>query len=416
MPSSALIGDYVLDVLNIFVRVVIFCLGLFFVASAIRSAVRILVLPRSAQDKIGRTVFRSMRLLFNLRASKVTTYEERDSIMALYAPVSLLLLPVVWLAIVLLGYQLIYWSLGVRGWIQAFRVSGSSLLTLGFATVDQLAISALAFSEAAIGLIVVALLIAYLPTMYSAFQRREAAVTMLEVRAGSPPSAVEMIERFNRLGRMDKLSETWARWEEWFVDIEETHTSLAALAFFRSPQGHRSWVTAAGAVLDAAALCQSTLDLPPDPQASLCIRAGYLALRYIGSFFEIEYNDQPQPTDPISIARFEFDAVYDRLAQVGLPLKPDRDDAWKNFRGWRINYDTVLLALAALTMAPEAPWSSDRSLRLLPNRQKQWRTSPSPGIPRHSFTSGHNSSKLTEQERFRSVDESRGSNRGNPKA
>ena len=358
------------ELLNTLVRVLVFCLGLWVVASAIRSAVRILVLPRSARDRIGQTVFRLSRKVFNLRASKVTTYAERDSIMALYAPVSLLLLPVVWLVIILFGYQLIYWALGVRGWIQAFRVSGSSLLTLGIASVDQLVLTALTFSEAAIGLIVVALLIAYLPTMYGAFQRREAAVTMLEVRAGSPPSAVEMLERFHRLGRMDKLTETWTRWEEWFVDIEETHTSLAALAFFRSPQGHRSWITAAGAVLDAASLCQSTLDLPPDPQASLCIRAGYLALRYIGSFFQIEYNDQPQRTDPISIARVEFDAVYDRLATAGLALKPDRDDAWKNFYGWRINYDTVLLGLAALTMAPEAPWSSDRSLRVLPRKHK----------------------------------------------
>src|SRR6476620_3359928 len=137
--SSLPDGDELLDPVNFLVRVVVFCLGLIVVASAIRSSVRVLVLPRSAQDQIARVVFRSSRWLFNLRASKVTTYEERDSIMALYAPVSLLLLPVVWLAISMFGYQLIYWALGVRGWIQAFRLSGSSLLTLGIAPVDELA-------------------------------------------------------------------------------------------------------------------------------------------------------------------------------------------------------------------------------------------------------------------------------------
>lgn len=70
------------------------------------------------------------------------------------------------------------------------------------------------------------------------------------------------------------------------------------------------------------------------------------------------------PGDPISIARDEYDAVYDRLVASGLPLKADRDHAWRDFAGWRVNYDSVLLALAALTMAPEAPWTSDRSLRL----------------------------------------------------
>jgi hypothetical protein len=67
------------------------------------------------------------------------------------------------------------------------------------------------------------------------------------------------------------------------------------------------------------------------------------------------------PQDPISISRSEFDAVYDRLAAKGVPLKPDRDQAWLDFAGWRVNYDPVLLALADLTMAPPAPWSSDRS-------------------------------------------------------
>lgn len=359
-----------LDTFNILIRILLFCFGLSIVASAVRSAVQVLVLPRSSQDKIGRTLFRATRWFFNLRARKVTTFDQRDSIMALYAPVSLLLLPVVWLAIILLGYQMIYWALGVRGWVLAFKVSGSSLFTLGIASVDEFAVTVLAFSEAAIGLIVITLLIAYLPTIYSAFQRREAAVTMLEVRAGSPPSAVELIERFHRLGRLDKLTDLWLSWEQWFVDIEESHTSLVALTFYRSPQRHRSWVTAAGAVLDAAALTQSTLDVPFDAQASLCLRAGYLALRYIGSYFWIKYNHQPDPSDPISIARSEFDEAYDRMKQSGVPIKPDREAAWENFRGWRVNYDTVLLALAALTMAPEAPWSSDRSLTRFPKHKK----------------------------------------------
>jgi hypothetical protein len=85
-------------------------------------------------------------------------------------------------------------------------------------------------------------------------------------------------------------------------------------------------------------------------------------LRRIAEFFHIEYNAKPQPTDPISLSRVEFDAAYDELAQNGVPLIADRDQAWRDFSGWRVNYDTVLLALAAMTMAPYAPWSSDRSL------------------------------------------------------
>jgi hypothetical protein len=199
--------------------------------------------------------------------------------------------------------------------------------------------------------------------MYSAFSRREAAVNMLDVRAGSPPSAVEMIARYYRIRGLDQLHEIWTTWEMWFADVEETHTSLAALPFFRSPQPDRSWITAAGAVLDAASLVDSALNIPRDAHSNLCIRAGYLALRRIADFFQIQYNPDPTAVDPISISREEFDTACDQLAAAGVPLKPDRDLAWRNFAGWRVNYDTALLALAGLCMAPYAPWSSDRSFR-----------------------------------------------------
>ncbi len=113
-------------------------------------------------------------------------------------------------------------------------------------------------------------------------------------------------------------------------------------------------------MLDAAALTASTVDIPRDSRADLCIRAGYLALQNIASFFEIPHDPRPRPDDPISISRAEFDSAYDRLAAANIPLRPDRDDCWKHFAGWRVNYDSVLLALAELTAAPIAEWVSDR--------------------------------------------------------
>ncbi len=348
---------------QIALRILLFIVGVYIVLSVLASATRVFVLPRSARDGVARVVFLVMRFLFNLRTGKSTTYEDRDRIMALYAPLSLLSLPAVWLALVLFGYMLMYWALGIEPLYSAFRASGSALLTLGFEQVDGVLTTILSFSEAAIGLILIALLIAYLPTMYSAFARREAAVAMLEVRAGSPPSAIELFERYHRLKRMDQIRDLWVAWEVWFNDLEESHTSLGALSFFRSPQPDRSWITAAGAILDAASLAASTIDIPRDPQTDLCIRAGYIALRRISDFFQIPYDTQPKPNDPISVSRAEFDAAYDHMKESGVPLKPDREQAWCDFAGWRVNYDTALLALASLTMAPYAPWSSDRSLR-----------------------------------------------------
>ena len=346
----------------ILVRGAVFILGMSGVLLALRSTIQTFVLPRSARDRLTGFVFRAVRRLFDLRIRWIDSYRDQDRIMAFYAPVSLLILLPTWLGIILAGYMAMFWSLGAGSWHQSFWLSGSSLFTLGFATAESRAQQLLIFSEATIGLILVALLIAYLPTMYGAFSRREAAVTLLEIRAGSPPSAAEMLTRLHRLGALDRLSQHWAQWEQWFADLGESHTSLAALVFFRSPQPEHSWLTAAGTVLDAASLLASTVDVPRDPQAELCIRAGFVALRQIADFFRIPYNPDPHfPQDPISIRRQEFDEVYQRFVTLGIPVKPDQEQAWQDFAGWRVNYDTVLLSLALMIHAPYAPWTSDRS-------------------------------------------------------
>lgn len=337
-------------------------IGVLGVAGTLFSALETFVLPRGVQDPLTRFVFRFIRYIFNFLLSWCHSYRSRDRIMAFYAPVALLSLLPVWYALILLGYLLIFRGTGL-GWFESFRESGSSLFTLGFAAVDGLGRTALAFSEGMFGLMLVALLIGYLPTIYAAFSRRETAVTLLEVRAGNPPSAFEMILRYYRIHGFGRLTEVWAAWETWFADIEESHTSLPALVFFRSPRPEHSWITAAGTILDTASLVQSTIDTPDDPQAALCIRAGYLALRRIGDVFSIPYNSNPKRGDPISISRPEFDRLVDELRGQGVPLKPDLDLAYLDFCGWRVNYDETLLALANLTMAPPSPWTGERDLK-----------------------------------------------------
>lgn len=322
---------------------------------------RTVVLPRGVPAKLGGAVFLTVRRLFRLRLRRSATYERRDSVMAGYAPTALLLLVVAWLTITLLGYTAMYWAIGARPVTEAFTDSVSSLTTLGFSQPHDLPAVVLAFTEAGLGLTLLALLITYLPSLYSAFSRREVAVALLEVRADSPPFGATMLERYSRIGWLGGLSAIWDQWENWFVEVEESHTSFSALVFFRSPQPDQSWITAAGAVLDAAALASSTLQ-EHDPDAEICLRSGYVALRRIAGYFDVPYDPDPRPDDPISVSREEYDAVYDRLAAAGLDLKDDREQAWRDFAGWRVNYDVVLITLCALVMAPYAPWSSDRSV------------------------------------------------------
>lgn len=344
-------------------QILTFTVGFIIVVSTLSSALNTFVVPRSVNTWLTRVVFFFVWIIFKPWISLLSTYEARDRVMALYAPLSILILPLVWFTCVLIGYMGMFWALGVQPWSEAFFVSGSSLLTLGFAPVTTLLTRALAFTEATIGLGLMALVIAYLPTMYSAFARRETTVALLEVRAGAPPSPLQLIARAHRINTLDNLTELWINWELWFTDIEESHTTFGPLALFRSPQSNRSWITAAGVILDAAALMESTIDVAPDPRAALCIRAGYVALRQIADFFGIPHRTEITADDTISITRQEFDQACQELREQSIPLKADLDLAWQNYHGWRVNYDDVLVALANLTMAPSVMWVSDEPRR-----------------------------------------------------
>ncbi len=344
----------------IIVNSLTFLAGLWVVLATLLSAVRSFILPHGANVLLARLVPWLVYKCFALPLRWAETYRDRDRIMALYAPISLLMMPIAWMTLVTFGFMAMFWAIGVRPLSAAFLLSGSSLLTLGFAPVNSLPQTILAFAEATLGLGLLALLIAYLPTIYGAFSRREVLVAQLDVRAGTPPSAIEMIERFHRLQRLDHLGDLWPVWENWFGELEESHTSFAALVYFRSPRPETSWITAAGTILDCAALCASVLDIPHDVNADLCIRAGYLSLRNIISFFNIPFNPDPDIGDPISVTRAEFDAACEHLIEQGIPIKPDREQAWLDWYGWRVNYDDVLVKLARIADAPPAMWTGDR--------------------------------------------------------
>ncbi len=345
----------------IVVQVLAVLVGAAMVVSTLVSAIRTVVVPRAVIPRLTRFHFVGLRKLFNLFTKPNRSFERRDSVMSLYAPLALVSLPALWVMVVVTGFTSIFWGTGVQPVTEAFATSGSSLFTLGFVRSQGAPRIILEFVEAGFGLGLISLMISYLPTIYGAFSRRETLVGMLEVRAGLPPSPAQLLTRYTRIGWLDRLDEDlFEPWESWFVDIEESHTSQPALVFFRSPHPERSWITAAGCVLDTAAIAASTLDRPRNPISDLMIRSGFLALRRIADSFRIPYHPDPQPTDPITISRREFDLLCDELRALEVPLKRDLDQAWHDFSGWRVNYDEALVRLCALTMAPPAKWSSDR--------------------------------------------------------
>jgi hypothetical protein len=348
--------------MNIFLEVVAFGVGVAIVATTVLSAVEATILPRGVPVKLARSTNRVVRLIFGLWVGRSASYERRDRIMAGFGPIALLVSLLSWLVLLFTAFVLMYLAVTTASLTRAIELSGSSLFTLGTANAGQLGPDVLSYSEAGLGLLLVTLLITYLPSIYTAFSRREHGVGLLRTRAGTPPSPTAMLVRMHAIeGDNSRLTSLWVQWEEWFVDIEETHTSFAILSFFRSPRASESWINAAGVVLDAASLWLAAVEHPSDPDAHLCIRSGYLALRAISTLFRIPFDPDPRASDPITITRAEFDEALGRLAQGGVPLTEDRDAAWRAYQGWRVNYDTTLLDLARLVEAPPTPWVSDRS-------------------------------------------------------
>jgi hypothetical protein len=337
-------------------HVLAFVLGALAVGRTLLSGIRTFILPRGSSDRLTRLAFHGTRNVFRLIAGPEKPYPERDRLMAYLGPVSLVVLPAVWLAVIAAGYTAMFWAAGVPTLYDAFVDSGSSMLTLGFARPAVDYGDALAFSEAAIGLGLVALLVSYLPTIYAAFSRRELLVTLLEARADSPPSPIILLTRLHRLRGLGELGDMWERWESWFAELEETHTSLTALVYYRSQQPSRSWVNAAGAMMDAAALTRAAVAIPMDVRADVMIRAGYLALRRISDVFGIAYPAAPSPDDATSVDRLRFEAALDVIARAGVPIVADRDQAWRDFNGWRVNYDAALRGLERITVAPTSWW------------------------------------------------------------
>jgi hypothetical protein len=330
--------------------------GIVLVITTLSAAIRSFVLPRNEVVRLNVWVFMGIRVLFDFAAKLANSYERRDRIMAHYAPVALVALPVAWEALVGLAYTGIYWALGEGSWARCYELSSSSLTTLGTTDTRHVFVAALTYSEAAVGLLLLTLLLSYLPTIYQAFARRETTVALLELRAGTPPTAACLLGWLNHDGSVQNDDAQWAAWEQWFVEIEESHTSLPILSFFRSPQPGRSWVMAGGLILDTAALLFATVDGKRPRQVELTFKAGCLALNRVYRFFDDKAGAEPTSLmageDAQEANRAAFDDACQLLSDQGLHLCSDRDAAWTQYHELRGRYLPALNFLSRLTMAP----------------------------------------------------------------
>jgi hypothetical protein len=345
-------------------RVLVAVLAAAALLTVLSSVLRTLVLPRAIPARLARVAFLSVRavLRLRLRVSRRSDYETRDRIFALQAPLGLFAQLAIWAMLIFLCFAALFWaisapSLAASRIPSALEQAGSSMLTLGFDAPHGLGRQLAGFAAAAIGLTVLALMITYLPSLYAAFSRREAVITKLVVRTGIPPSGATVLERSWSLGRFEQLDEVWESWEDWFIELGETHTTFPQLAFFRSPHPHNHWVLAAESVLDGAALLMTVCDVPRQSRAELCVDAGVNALTQIADYLGIPH-EPPDEDAEIELPDERFDQAREELAELDVPIRDDRDRAWREFRDIRARYEPLLAVLGATTDAPRSNWSS----------------------------------------------------------
>jgi hypothetical protein len=317
-----------------------------------------LVIPRG---RIGfiKVVDRFVDRVYTACGRLVRTWERRDALLASQPVVALGLLLLTWLAGFLAGYALLLWLPG-GSFPDALREAGSSLFTLGFAARKGTGPTSTDFLAAASGLIIVALQIAYLPTLYASYNRRETEVTLLSPRAGSPAWGPELLARAQLAHGIEQLTVLYQSWERWSADVAESHSSYPSLLRFRSPEPHSSWVISQLAMLDAAALHMAACPDSAPFTARLCVQMGFTCLRKLTRTLRVPVDEDPRPDDPIRLTWEEFLQGWERITSVGFPVERTAEEAWTHFRGWRVNYEAAAYKLAAGLDAVPARWSGPR--------------------------------------------------------
>ena len=338
--------------------------GLLVVTAAI-SVIGTLIVPRPVGSWLTRLVDRVVNGAFRMATAPITDYRRRDRILAGQAAAILLGQLAAWLGIFFVGYALLVWPM-TTDITTAFSTAGPALWAFGSAEPHGAFEKVILDTAALTGLVTVTLQIAYLPTLYSAFNRRENEVALLNARAGVPSWGPELLARTHYalgsgMSTIDTLPDLYATWERWAADIAESHTTYLPLVRFRSPRPLSSWVTGLLAVLDSAALFLAlSPKAAPKVPARLCLRSGFLCFNEVARAMGISVPALPDKAAGISLDYPEFLDAVARMQKVDFPIERDPAEAWPDFVGWRVNYERAAFAVAESLDVVPALWSGPR--------------------------------------------------------
>jgi len=334
-----------------------FTAGVLINLGTVIGVMKTLIVPRRGWSLLPAFVGRNGFRVFHGIAVRMRSYDMADRFLGFLAPTVIIGMFVAFLASFVLGFGLMLLPFADLSIGDAFRESGSSVFTLGFVSTDSPVPTALDVVAGATGMIFVALMIGYLPAIYTEVKKREALVKQLEGWTGVPSWGPEVLARFTMAGALDRLPALYASWDEWAASVADSHMKYPVLSHFRLPRANNHWVIGLLAVMDAAAL---DISLRPDGEHA---DARFLLNQGLHCLTSVTYpmrRVEPDDDHP-GITQEEFRKGVDRLSSVGFPAVRNADEAWPSFAELRSRYAPLSYLLAYWTVAAPAPWSGERA-------------------------------------------------------
>src|ERR1041384_2709892 len=363
-------------------------IGVLLIITVLWDVFETIVLPRRVTRRVRLT-----RLFYRFTwapwwriARTIRKKRRQEMLLGIYGPLSLLALLTVWAVSVVVGFALVHFALGSgighitehSGFFTDLYYSGTTFFTLGLGDIAPLggAARAVTVVEASIGFGMLALVIGYLPVLYQAFSRREVNISMLDARAGTPPTALELLRRHQEANSIASLDEWLRDWEMWAADLMESHLSYPVLCFFRSQHDNQSWLAALSTVLDTCSLVMVGIDGMPKWQAQLTFKMARHALVDISQIF----NTSPVKNDGLRLSSEQLTELQSALRGYGVEMSSEPGDE-RTLEELREMYEPYTQVLSQYLLMPLPGWMPQK--RASDNWQTSaWEiTAPAPEQP-----------------------------------
>jgi hypothetical protein len=359
-------------------RIIVGIVGLVLILIILGDAFETIILPRRVTRK-----FRLTRLFYRytwlpwrwIAANVVRSRKRRESMLGFYGPLSMIVLLVIWAVALIIGFGFLQYGFGSgvhlqndarRGLALDLYFSGTTFPTLGLGDVVPATPIArfLTVWEAATGFGFLAIVIGYLPIIYQVFSRRETAISLLDARAGSPPSGVELIRRYAENRDVEEITLLFRQWEQWSAELLESHISYPPLVLFRSQHSNESWVGSITVILDACSLIIVGIEGIPTRQAQLTFA---MARHALVDLAQVLFT-RPKPFTPDRLPPAKIAELRQTLASVGAHLR-EGDKADQRLAELRRFYEPYVNGIAEYLVLPVPDWFP------IENAKDNWQTS-----------------------------------------